>query len=202
VDIRSNPISELTADGVKLSDGSVHPLDIFICATGFDAGSGGLRNIDIRGREGLKLGEYWADGARTHLGMMSCGFPNMFFINAIQSPSAFFLPSLLGDFQAKIIVQLLAELSVRDALTVEPTHVAEDAWISRVNDAINATLIPKTNSWWMGTNIPGKPRQPVVFAGGFPAYRQLVEQALGEGLQDYEVGGDPVSARADAGDRS
>ena len=186
VDVLTDPIAEITPTGLRLESGREFELDVLICATGFDAGTGGLTRIDIRGRDGRSLKEYWEGGARTYLGMMSEGFPNIFFLNAVQSPSAFFSPPLLGDFQIGCIVRLVNELATRDATAVEPTREAEAAWVDHVNEIVSATLLPRANSWWMGANIPGKPRQVVAYAGGFPEYRRRALVGLDQ-LRDYAV---------------
>ncbi|MCU1501337.1 MAG: Baeyer-Villiger monooxygenase ue [Ilumatobacteraceae bacterium] len=181
VDVATDPIAEITAHGLRLESGEEHELDVLISATGFDAGTGGLTRIDIRGRAGASLKDAWASGARTHLGMMSSGFPNMFFLNAVQSPSAFFSPPLLGDYQVRYIVRIIDQLDATGSAAIEPTSDAEEAWVGHVNDVVNATLLPQANSWWMGANIPGKPRQVVAYAGGFGEYRRRAEAAFDEG---------------------
>jgi cation diffusion facilitator CzcD-associated flavoprotein CzcO len=192
VDALGDPITAITRRGVRLASGAEHELDVLICATGFDAGTGGLTRVDVRGRDGRTLKDHWADGARTHLGMMSHGFPNFFFLNAVQSPSAFFSPPLLGDYQIRCIMRIIDEVAAQGARTVEPEEGAETAWVDHVNAVVEATLLPQANSWWMGANIPGKPRRVVAYAGGFPQYRLHAEAALGEGLRDYVVGGEPI----------
>jgi cation diffusion facilitator CzcD-associated flavoprotein CzcO len=189
VDAAADPIVEVTPTGVRLASGAEHELDVLISATGFDAGTGGLTRVDIRGRDGRSLKQYWEDGARTHLGLMSNGFPNMFFINAVQSPSAFFSPPLLADYQIGCITRMIDELAATGATTVEPTRDAESAWVDHVNEIVAATLLPMANSWWMGANIPGKPRQVVAYAAGFPAYQAHAEAALADGLRDYVLDG-------------
>jgi cyclohexanone monooxygenase len=185
VDAKSDPIAEITPDGLTLESGAHFSLDVLVCATGFDAGTGGLTRIDIRGRGGASLKEHWSSGARTHLGMMSAGFPNIFFLNAVQSPSAFFSPPLLGDYQIRCIVRMIDELAAAGTDTIEPDPAAEAAWVDHVDAVVSATLLPRANSWWMGANIPGKPRRVVAYAGGFPEYRRRAEVALDNGLQEY-----------------
>ena len=186
VDALDDPIVEITEHGVRLQSGAEHELDVLISATGFDAGTGGLTRVDIRGRDGTALKDYWADGAQTHLGMMSHGFPNLFFLNAVQSPSVFFSPPLLGDYQIRCIVRMIEEINGAQADAIEPLPEAERAWVDHVNEVVNATLLPQANSWWMGANIPGKPRQVVAYAGGFPEYERRAEIAL-DGLEEYRL---------------
>ena len=187
VDVLADPIVEITPTGLRLASGAEHELDVLISATGFDAGTGGLTRIDITGRDGVVLRDAWASGARTHLGMMTSGFPNLFFLNAVQSPSAFFSPPLLGDYQIGCIVRIVDELAARGADTVEPSPDAEQAWVDQVHAVVEGTLMSKANSWWMGANIPGKPRQVVAYAGGFPEYRRHAEAALADGLTAFVV---------------
>ena len=186
VDALNDPIVEITERGLRLQSGAEHELDVLIAATGFDAGTGGLTRIDIRGRDGTSLKDHWAGGARTHLGMMSHGFPNLFFLNAVQSPSAFFSPPLLGDYQVCCILRMMNEVEAAGAAAIEPRADAEQAWVEHVNEVVNATLLPQANSWWMGANIPGKPRQVVAYAGGFPEYERRAEIAV-DGLREYRV---------------
>jgi cation diffusion facilitator CzcD-associated flavoprotein CzcO len=186
VDARSDPIASVSSTSVHLASGAEYPLDVLICATGFDAGSGCLTRIDIRGRDGQLLRENWQDGAVTHLGMMTTGFPNFFFINSVQSPSALFSPPLLGDYQIGYMLRLIAALKDVGGETVEPTSDAEMEWCTIISEAVEQTLLPRANSWWLGANIPGKARRPVTFIGGFVAYKRHAEEAL-EGLKDFVV---------------
>ncbi len=186
VDTRSDPIASVSGTSVHLTSGAEYPLDVLICATGFDAGSGCLTRIEIRGRHGRLLREYWQDGAMTHLGMMTTGFPNFFFLNSVQSPSALFSPPLLGDYQVTYILRLIAALKKAGGETVEPTLDAETEWCTIITQAVERTLLPRANSWWLGANIPGKARQPVTFIGGFVAYKRHAEAAV-EDLKDFVV---------------
>jgi len=186
VDALDDPIVEIIETGLRLQSGAEHELDVLISATGFDAGTGGLTRVDIRGRDDRILKEQWEHGASTHLGMMSSGFPNLFFLNAVQSPSAFFSPPLLGDYQIRCIVRMIHEIERHGAAAIEPRPEAEQAWVGHVNEVVEATLLPMANSWWMGANIPGKPRQVVAYAGGFPEYERRAELAL-QDLREYRL---------------
>jgi cation diffusion facilitator CzcD-associated flavoprotein CzcO len=178
VDVRSDPIVEVAQREVVLASGERIELDVLICATGFDAGTGSILNIDISGREGRRLSDAWTDGARTSLGLMVNGFPNLFLINAVQSPSAYFSPPLLAEYQMGIVTVLIQAADDNAWKGIEPTLASQDRWVARVNQAIEGTLVSKTESWWMGTNVSGKPRQPVAFIGGFPAYVKECEAFL------------------------
>ncbi|PHV67155.1 flavin-containing monooxygenase [Williamsia muralis] len=187
VDVNSDPIAEITERGIKLASGAEHELDVIVAATGFDAGSGGLLRIDIRGRDGLHLKNEWAHGVESHLGITTHGFPNMFFVNGMQSPSAFFSPPLLANAQNRFIADLIRAAESRDAQWIEPTKEAQAAWSRACDEAIEGTLYPTADSWWMSANVKGKKRQVVSYAGGFTAYREALENAL-EDLDPYELG--------------
>jgi len=186
VDIRSDPIAAVTPTGVRLRSGRHFDVEVLVCATGFDSGTGAALRIDIRGREGISLREYWADGARTHLGMMISRFPNMFLLNGPQSPGPHFSPPVLADFQSRHVGALIAAVDKAGAAAVEPHEDAQAEWVDHLNAVYARTLIPKTDSWWMGANIPGKPRQALAYGGGFPEYRRRCQAALEE-LSEYEL---------------
>lgn len=177
VDIKKDPIASLEPDGVRLASGAFQPLDALILATGFDAGSGAALQIDLRGRDGRSIQDHWAHGARTFLGMVVEGFPNLFLVDGPQSPSVHFSPPLLTTYQSDAIARCIGILDEADRL-VETDAEHEDLWNTAVEAEYAKTLIPQTDSWWMGANIPGKPRRPVAFAGGFRPYRKHVESWL------------------------
>jgi cyclohexanone monooxygenase len=183
VDSGANPIARFGANGITMEDGSEHDLDVVVLATGFDAGAGALNRIDIRGREGESLRERWrAEGVRTLLGMMVSGFPNMYILDGVQSPACFFSPPLLVDAQSRWIVRVLEALEASGAATVEPREEAMGEWVSHLNEVAAEGLLPYADSWYMGTNIPGKEKAPVCYTGGFPEYEKRCEEALSGGL--------------------
>lgn len=182
VDISHDPIDRVLPQGIRLRSGATHDLDILVLATGFDAGGGAAMQIDLVGRDGLSIQDHWKHGVRTAFGMLIHRFPNLFLLNGPQSPSTFFSPPLLSVYQADFISRVIAMLDERPGSSIEATLEAEDDWTDQVQDIYAQTLIPQTDSWWMGANIPGKPRRPVAYAGGFPEYKRRVE----ESLKDYE----------------
>ena len=202
VDVRSDPIHKVTPHGVVLDSGARHELDVLICATGFDSGSGAVLRIEVRGSGGRTLREHWMSGVRTHLGMMVHGFPNLFLLNGPQSPSAHFSPPVLAHYQSDLACRLLTVMTERAADWIEPTADAETQWCEHVNTVYAGTLIPRTNSWWMGANIPGKPRQALAYGGGFAQYRHRAESGFGDHLADYELGrsGEPGGSGARGAD--
>jgi cyclohexanone monooxygenase len=173
------------------ASGQVHDVDILVFATGFDAGTGPLTTrMDVVGRGGRTLKEHWSAGARTHLGLMADGFPNLFMLDGPQSSAAFFSPPLLTDYQSQLIARILDRLESRGARTLEPRAAEVDDWSEHVDEVTAMTLLPKARSRWMGQNIPGKPRQSLYYIGGFPEYRRRCELILDEDLTRYEVRGE------------
>jgi len=185
VSVKESPIEAITPKGVRVG-GLEHKLDSLIYATGFDAMTGGITSIDIIGRRGLQIRQSWAiAGPRTHLGLMSSGFPNLFFVNGATSPSALFAPVMLAEFQIRWIAERIQDLKEKNKSSLEPTVAAEDLWISRCKEAADRTLLPFTDSWYMGANVPGKPRAILSYMGGFTSYQHLCSEAIANGYQEY-----------------
>ncbi|OWU83107.1 hypothetical protein ATO6_19775 [Oceanicola sp. 22II-s10i] len=187
IDCKANPIASICPEGVRLEDGTVVELDVLAFATGFDAGAGALRQIAISGRDGLTLSEAWSEGIRTHLGMMVDGFPNMYVLGGAQSPAAHFSPPLLVVYQTKLALRLMEAADALGDGRVEVTPEAVDGWTRHVSEVMEKTMVAKSGSWWMSANVPGKPRQPVAYAGGFAAYRDWAEKSLDDGFAAYRL---------------
>jgi cyclohexanone monooxygenase len=183
VDVRSNPIAEITATGVSLQDGTEHELDAIVYATGFDAMTGPLNRIDIRGRGGQLLREKWDDGPRTYLGLASAGFPNLFTITGPQSPSVLSNMPVSIEQHGDLIAGIITELRERGADTIEPTQEAEDAWVAYNAELVKPTLFETADTWYMGANIPGKPRVFMPHLGFVGPYRAKCDEVVGN---DYE----------------
>jgi cation diffusion facilitator CzcD-associated flavoprotein CzcO len=158
VDVKANPIAEITPAGVRLADGTEHEFDAIVYATGFDAMTGPLNRIDVRGRGGRLLREKWAEGPRTYLGLMSHGFPNLFTITGPQSPSVLSNMPVSIEQHVEFIGRIVGDLRERGAGLIEPTQQAEDDWVAHVAEQAAGTLFPTADTWYMGANIPGKPR--------------------------------------------
>jgi cation diffusion facilitator CzcD-associated flavoprotein CzcO len=158
VDVKANPIAEITPAGVRLADGTEHEFDAIVYATGFDAMTGPLGRIDVRGRGGRLLREKWAEGPRTYLGLMSHGFPNLFTITGPQSPSVLSNMPVSIEQHVEFIGRIVGDLRERGAGLIEPTQQAEDDWVVHVAEQAAGTLFPTADTWYMGANIPGKPR--------------------------------------------
>ncbi len=158
VDVKSNPIAGIIPAGVGLADGEEYEFDAIVYATGFDAMTGPLNNIDIRGRDGQLLREKWAEGPRSYLGLMSADFPNMFTITGPQSPSVLSNMPVSIEQHVEFISRIIGDLRERGDETIEATMQAEDAWVAHNQELAQATLFPTADTWYMGANIPGKPR--------------------------------------------
>lgn len=184
VNLKATPILEITPSGVRTAEGECE-LDILVLATGFDAVTGGLTQIDIRGVEGLTLKEKWAKGARTHLGMASAGFPNLLFLYGPQSPSGFCNGPTCAELQGDWVVEFLGRMRDAGVSRFEATTAAEQTWKDHVEAVGAMTLFPLADSWYMGANIPGKPRELLNYPGGLPLYLQMCRACADEGYTGF-----------------
>ncbi|RGP72183.1 hypothetical protein FSPOR_2855 [Fusarium sporotrichioides] len=169
VDVNTTPVVEVTERGIKTTE-KEWEFDFVICATGFDAVTGGMIDMNITGKSGLKLKEKWKTGAKTYLGMAVAGFPNMFFTYGPQAPTAFCNGPTCAESQGEFIMSMIKYMSRTKFHAVEACQDAETDWGATVRDIANASLIPTTKSWYMGDNIPGKPRECLTYLGGVPTY--------------------------------
>ena len=158
VDLRTSPITEITARGVRCADAH-HELDVLVLATGFDANTGGLTAIDVRDTRGRSLADRWADGVDTTLGLAVSGFPNLFFLYGPQSPTAFCNGPTCAERQGDWLADLLDHLRACGVTRIEPRPGADQAWTEHVDAVGAAMLLSRTDSWYMAANIPGKRRQ-------------------------------------------
>jgi cyclohexanone monooxygenase len=184
VDIKSNPIETILRNAVRTGDKD-HEVDALVLATGFDAMTGSVAKIDIRGRDGLTLNAKWAEGPRTYLGLMSAGFPNLFIITGPGSPSV--LSNMIVAIEQHVdwIADAIAALRDRGLDTIEANKEAEDKWVAHVNEVAHATLYPQANSWYMGANIPGKPQIFMPYIGGVNVYRQICNDVVAKGYEGF-----------------
>jgi len=196
VDIRSNPIEEITANAVR-TGAEDYEVDALVLATGFDAMTGSVAKIDIRGRDGRTLNQKWAEGPKTYLGLMSAGFPNLFIITGPGSPSV--LSNMIVSIEQHVdwITDCIAWMRDRGLDAMEARTDAEDKWVAHVNEVAHTTLYPQANSWYMGANIPGKPQIFMPYIGGVGAYRQICNEIAANGYEGFAmVAAPPVQQRA------
>jgi cyclohexanone monooxygenase len=186
VDIRERPIEKITPKGL-VTGGREYEFDAIVFATGFDAMTGSFAKIDMRGRGGRTLKDKWAEGPKTYLGLMVAGFPNMFLITGPGSPSV--LSNMIVSIEQHVdwVADCLAYLRAHDVASVEATQDAEDRWVAHVNEVAYNTLYPQANSWYMGANIPGKPRVFLPYIGGIPAYRAICNEVAAKGYEGFAL---------------
>jgi cyclohexanone monooxygenase len=184
VSIRRRPIDEITETGLRVGD-EEFAFDTLVLGTGFDAMTGALLAIDLCGRAGLALREKWADGPRSALGLGIAGFPNLFTVTGPGSPSV--LSNMMVSIEQHVdwIVRCIDYAREHGIAEVEPTREAEDAWVEHVREVGDASLYPRAQSWYMGANIPGKPRVLLPYVGGVGAYREICEAIAEAGYDGF-----------------
>ncbi|GIN10348.1 cyclohexanone monooxygenase [Shouchella clausii] len=184
VDVRSVPIEEITLTGIRTEE-AMYDLDMIVCATGFDAMTGPLFKMDIHGKSGISLKEKWEEGARlrTYLGIAVADFPNLFMITGPQSPSV--IGNMLVSIEQHVewISDCIGYLRQNQIEAFEATVEAEEGWSKHCEVIADSTLFTKTDSWWMGANIEGKPRGFLAYLGGVGNYRQICDRIA---AKDYE----------------
>ena len=187
IDVKNAPIEEITAKGLRTA-GQEYEFDCLVFATGFDAMTGALSNIDIRGRDGATLRDKWAHGPRTYLGIQIAGFPNLFTITGPGSPSV--LSNMIVSIEQHVdwISDCLTYLREHELQTIEATVAAEDQWVDHVNQVADLTLFPLANSWYLGANIPGKPRVFMPYVGGVGNYAVKCQQVATDGYEGFALG--------------
>lgn len=186
VDVKDTPIERITPTGI-IVDGHEYEVDIIVFATGFDAMTGSILKIDVRGREGESLTQKWSEGPRTYLGLATAGFPNLFIVTGPGSPSVFSNMVVSIEQHVDWIADALAHLGAHDLEVIEATRAAENEWVDHVNLVADSTLMPGANSWYQGANIPGKPRVFMPYLGGVGAYRQKCDEVAAGGYEGFDL---------------
>lgn len=187
VDLRESPIEEVTAKGIRTRDGE-HELDVIVYATGFDAMTGALFGMNIQGRDGLRLQDKWAEGPRTYLGLGVSGFPNLFTITGPGSPSVLTNMPVAIEQHVEWITDAIRYLREQGVHTIEATSDAEEAWTDHVQEVAHMTLYPKAASWYMGANIPGKPRIFMPYVGGVKNYEGKCKDVAAKRYEGFRLG--------------
>ncbi|KAJ7592080.1 cyclohexanone monooxygenase [Mycena floridula] len=204
VDLKTNPMRQVVANGVQMADGKVHEMDILILATGFDAVTGGITQIDIVGTEGESIKEKWSKGVYSYLGYMTHAFPNMFWTYGPHSPTAFCNGPTCIELQGNWIVSCLINMREKGFTRIQPTRAAEESWREFVNSFIDVTVSrhswkpngepvegiksstdTATGYWYMGSNIPGKPVESQNFLGGVQMYEEKARESAENGYQGF-----------------
>jgi cyclohexanone monooxygenase len=196
VDLHAAPIVRFNAGGIATT-ARQHDFDAIVLATGFDAMTGAIDRIDIRGAGGRRIRDHWAEGPRTYLGLMIAGFPNLFTITGPGSPSV--LTNMINSIEQHVewVADCLSWLGDRQQASIEATPEAEAAWCRHVAEAVTPTLLPTANSWYMGANVPGKPRVFMPYAGGLNTYTEICNQVAAKGYEGFTIrAGDTVLSDA------
>ncbi len=187
VDVRKAPIEAITPTGIRTREAE-YPLDIIVFATGFDAMTGPLLAIDIRGRNGVSLAETWKAGPRNYLGLQVAGFPNLFTITGPGSPSVLCNMPVAIEQHVDWITDCIAHMRARGLSRIEAREEAMERWVEQVNAAANATLLPLAHhSWYLGANVPGKPRVFMPYAGGMKRYRDICAGIAANGYEGFAL---------------
>ena len=189
VDVKNDPIQQITATGLRTRDQAFGPFDALVFATGFDAMTGALREIDIRVDGGPALAEAWEAGPRTYLGLMVAGFPNMFIVTGPGSPSVKTQMILAIEQHTDWIADCLGYMRAQGHRRIEADPPAQDDWVRHVNQVADSTLYPLANSWYIGANIPGKPHVFMPYVGGFAGYKRKCDAVAANGYEGFIMTG-------------
>ena len=187
VDVRAQPIERITPRGIR-TRATEYPLDIIVFATGFDGMTGSLLRMDIRGLDGLSLAKAWAAGPRNYLGLQVAGFPNLFMVTGPGSPSVLCNMPVAIEQHVEWITDCIAHMRQHGLKRIEPDDEAVDSWVAQVNAAAEATVLPQAkHSWYLGANIPGKPRVFMPYAGGMAHYRKICADVAAKSYEGFTL---------------
>ena len=186
VDLRKTEITEITPTGITTTD-ETFEVDAIVFATGFDAMTGSLVAVNVRGVDGVQLKEAWAHGPSTYLGVAVAGFPNFYTVTGPQSPSV--LSNMMVSIEQHIdwIADLMAYMREHGHSTIEATPEAQAGWVEHSTELAEQTLYPKANSWYMGANVPGKPRVFLPYIGGVGPYREKCDEVAANGYEGFTL---------------
>nr|WP_011557747.1 NAD(P)/FAD-dependent oxidoreductase [Mycolicibacterium monacense] len=186
ISVRKTPIESVDPAGINTSDAH-YELDVIVLATGFDAMTGALAKMDITGRDGEKLADDWRDGPRTYLGLGVDGFPNLFIVSGPGAPAVLANMVLHAEAHVNWIADCIDYLDSHGYAAIEATPQAVDDWGAELSRRADATLFTQANSWYMGANVPGKPRVFMLFIGGFGVYLDICAEVADAGYKGFEL---------------
>ncbi len=198
VDVREAPIERITENGIRLADGREIEVDVIVFAIGFDAITGALGELDVRGRDGLELAAKWRSSPQAFLGLAVAGFPNLFLVNGPGSPAVLGNVVTFIEHHVRWITACLQELRRRGFARIEADAQAEDAWVAHVDEVAHATLYPKARSWFTGENVEGKKVRFLPFAGGFERYAAECEAFVAADYEGFAIDEDGAERRSNA----
>lgn len=184
VDVNKEPIIEFTEKGIKTNQGE-YEYDVIVCATGFDAMTGAINRVNIIGKEGQSLKEKWNEGPKAYLGVMSHGFPNLFMVTGPGSPSV--LSNMIVSIEQHVewIDDCLKYMQENNITVIEPEQEAEENWVNHGIEIAKPLFITQGNSWYVGANVPGKPRVIMPYVGGVGNYRLKCEEIAKNGYEGF-----------------
>lgn len=186
VDLQETPLERITARGVRTTRRE-YPVDLLVCATGFDAMTGALLAVDIRTDSGASLRRAWAEGPVSYLGLMVAGFPNLFTVTGPGSPSV--ISNMVASIEQHVewIAECLVHLRENEKRSIEACPLAQAKWVAHVREVADGTLYPRAASWYMGANIPGKPRVFMPYLGGVAAYAKTCAEVVANGYRGFDL---------------
>ncbi len=186
IDVNASPIEEILPEGVR-AGAKTYEADALVLATGFDAMTGALKRIDIRGTDGASLRDLWEDGPRAYLGLTVAKFPNLFTITGPGSPSV--LTNMIPSIEQHVdwIADCLAHMQEAGVARIEAEQAAQDAWVDHVNEVADLSMRSSCESWYLGSNIEGKTRVFMPYIGGFPAYVRKCEEIVDAGYAGFDM---------------
>ena len=186
VDVRRDPIDRFSMAGI-VAGGVEYAFDDIVLATGFDAMTGAVLGIELKGRGGVALKDLWADGPRSFLGIGVAGFPNLFMLDGPGSPSIIVNAPIVIEQQVDWIADCIAYMEAHDISTIEPEEEVQESWTQHVDEVANYTLYPRADSWGIGANIPGKPRVFMLYLGGLDTYRRKCDEVAANGYEGFRL---------------
>jgi cyclohexanone monooxygenase len=190
IDVGRSPLQEITPRGLR-AGGVEYEVDCLVFASGYDAMTGALLRIDLRGRGGVTLAERWADGPRSYLGLATAGFPNLFTVTGPGSPSVLSNMMLSIEQHVDWIADCVGYLCEQGVDAIEAEVEAEDAWVEHVREVAQETLHSRSSTWYLGSNVPGKPRVFLPYVGGVGRYRQTCDEVAETGYAGFALGRRP-----------
>jgi cation diffusion facilitator CzcD-associated flavoprotein CzcO len=186
IDISATPIDRFDGSKVVVADQEID-IDVLVLATGFDAVTGSFMRLDIRGRDGRTLADSWADGAATYLGVGVHGFPNLFLVNGPGSVSVFANMALTSEQGVNWVTDCILWLDAHGYSAIDPEEAPQQRWGIHVNDVAEQTLFPTARSWYTGANVPGKPRQFLIYIGGFATFGTIIDKVAKDDYRGFSL---------------
>ncbi|VVO32652.1 flavin-containing monooxygenase [Pseudomonas fluorescens] len=184
VDVKANPIEEITATGIRTADGVEHELDVLVFATGFDAVDGNYKRIDIRGRDGVSMKDHWADGPSSYMSVATANFPNMFMILGPNGPFTNLPPTI--ETEVEWVSELIGFMEENELACVETDPESEREWGATCQEIADQTLFAKADSWIFGANIPGKPNAVYFYMGGLGPFSEVLRSVKNDEYRGFK----------------